>query len=121
MVSGFRNIYRVKAPKSRMALPYSLNFLSVTLEGSLEEIPFHCDRIFGNIFRRDKLQIIWFVGVSDIETRISAPVNLHGMQVFGIDATHNSHAAGRTGFQSDEIAGFEDSSHCNPRHKSTLF
>jgi hypothetical protein len=52
-----------QSSESRMGLPYSLNLLSVTLEGSLEEIPFHCDRIFGNIFRRDKLQIIWFVAL----------------------------------------------------------
>jgi hypothetical protein len=83
--------------------------------------PFQCDGVLRDIFRRDKLQIIWLVGFCHTETRTAVPTDLHGCNAVGIEVTHNSSAASWADFQSDEIAGFEDGSHCNPHHKSALF
>ena len=72
--------------------------------------PFECDGVLRGIFRRDKSQTIWFVDVRHTETRTAVPTDLHGCNAIGIQATHNSYAASWADFQSDEIAGFEDSS-----------
>jgi hypothetical protein len=55
--------------------------------------PFQLDGVFRDILRRDKLQVAWFVDIRHSETRTGVPVNLHGRNAIGIDATHDSHAA----------------------------